>query len=200
MSAELLKSKFVRRPSSDCGIDYLWTYCMDFFQILVVASPGSYAGTWFFFFFWFFKKYPIVRNMVPYGSKRFQKRYCSFKSLVYLFKLFLNFLLSGPHKNSVLDFWNFEFRIFQDFFVVVVVETSLEFSSKWASQKRTVLDFWNFAFLSFNEFLKFTIVTYGETKTSISEFTCKTSGRRAKQSEIWGSRVSVQSIQISFDS
>ena len=31
--------------SSVCGIDYLWSYGMDFFQILVVASPGPYAQT-----------------------------------------------------------------------------------------------------------------------------------------------------------
>ncbi len=52
MSAELMKSKFVRRPSvvrpSICGIDCLWSYCMDFFQILVVASPGPYAQAFFF--------------------------------------------------------------------------------------------------------------------------------------------------------
>ncbi len=39
MLAELLKSKFVRRPSV-CGIDYFWSYCKDFFQIFVVNSPG----------------------------------------------------------------------------------------------------------------------------------------------------------------
>ncbi len=55
MSAELMKSKFVRpssvvRRPSVCGIDYLWSYCMDFFQILVVASPGPYGQK--FFHFW----------------------------------------------------------------------------------------------------------------------------------------------------
>ncbi len=47
------------RPSavvhpSVCGIDYIWSYCMDCFQISVVASPGPYAQTFkkkkFFFF------------------------------------------------------------------------------------------------------------------------------------------------------
>ncbi len=33
----------VSRPSV-CGIDYLWTYCMDSFQILIVATPWTYAG------------------------------------------------------------------------------------------------------------------------------------------------------------
>ncbi len=37
---------------------------MDFFQILVVASPGPYAQTLFLFFFFFV-------NMGPYGSENF---------------------------------------------------------------------------------------------------------------------------------
>ncbi len=35
------------------------------------------------------------------------KRYSSLKSLLNFFKLLLNFLLSGPHKSTLLDFWNF---------------------------------------------------------------------------------------------
>ncbi len=37
------------------------------------------------------------------GAKT-SKRYSSLKSLLNLFKFFLNFLLSGPHKSTVLDF------------------------------------------------------------------------------------------------
>ncbi len=48
------------------------------------------------------------------GAKT-SKRYSSLKSLLNPFKLFLKFLLSGPHKSTVLDFWNFEFLIFQEF-------------------------------------------------------------------------------------
>ncbi len=55
MSAELMKWKFVRRPSV-CSIDYLWSYCMDFFQILAVASPRPYAQT-FCLSFGFFYEY-----------------------------------------------------------------------------------------------------------------------------------------------
>ncbi len=50
-----MKLKFVVRwPSSlhSCR-NYLCTQCADFFQILVVASPGSYARTFFFFFIFF---------------------------------------------------------------------------------------------------------------------------------------------------
>ncbi len=55
MSAEFMKSKFARRPSVRPSVDYLWSYCMDFFQILVVASPGPYAQNFF--------------NMGPYGKQ-----------------------------------------------------------------------------------------------------------------------------------
>ncbi len=58
MSAELMESKFVRRPCvrrPSVASIISEVYCMDFFQILVVASPGPYAQTFFlknlFFFF-----------------------------------------------------------------------------------------------------------------------------------------------------
>ncbi len=71
------------RPSSVCAINYLWTYCMDFFQILVVASPGQYAQTFFkiiiIFFIRIFKRiiffiriFFIFVNMGPYGSQNFK--------------------------------------------------------------------------------------------------------------------------------
>ncbi len=64
MSAELMKSKFVRRPSgrrpsvaSIISEAIVWIS----FKFLVVASPGSYAQTFFFlifeeifFFFYYF--------------------------------------------------------------------------------------------------------------------------------------------------
>ncbi len=37
------------------------------------------------------------------GAK-ISKRYCSLKSLLNLFELFLKFLLSGSHKSTLLDF------------------------------------------------------------------------------------------------
>ena len=39
----------VCRPLSIRGIDYLWNYCMDSFQIGVVASPGPSPSTFFEF-------------------------------------------------------------------------------------------------------------------------------------------------------
>ena len=49
------------------------------------------------------------------GAK-ISKRYSSYKSQPKVFNLFPNFLRSGPHKSNVLDFLNFEFPIFNDFF------------------------------------------------------------------------------------
>ncbi len=123
MSAELMKSKFVRRPSvvcrpsSACGIDYLWSYGMDFFQILVVACPSPYVQTLFFsfwktFFLFFYEYFSFSLTWDPMWVKTL-KRYSSLKSLLNPFKLFLKFLLSGLYKSTVLDFWNFEFLIFQ---------------------------------------------------------------------------------------
>ncbi len=64
------------RPSVR-GIDYLWSYCMDCFQISVVASPRPYAQTIFSFFkkkkkFDFLGFFFIFVNMGPYGSQNFK--------------------------------------------------------------------------------------------------------------------------------
>ncbi len=85
----------VRRPSSICGINYLWSYCMDFFQILVVASPGPYAQTFFSFWkkknFWIFYEYfSFSLTWDPMGVK-ISKCYSSYKLQPKVFKLFLNF-------------------------------------------------------------------------------------------------------------
>ncbi len=120
MSAELMKSKFVRRPSV-CGIDYLWSYCMDYFQILVVASPGQYAQTFFSFlkkkkFFNFLWIFFVFVNMGPYGSK-------NFKTLLLLqitaesFQTFPEFSSQWSSQNYIWDFWNFENWNFNEFYL-----------------------------------------------------------------------------------
>ena len=99
MSPELMKSKFVRCPSA-CGIDYLWTYCMDFFHILVVDCPGPYVRSFFqlkkcifgFMAIFFF----LFVNIGPNGSQKFLKRYF-YKSQQKVFKLLLNF----PHRTTL---------------------------------------------------------------------------------------------------
>ncbi len=53
------------------------------------------------------------------GAKT-SKRYFSLKPLLNPLKLFLNFLLSGPDKSTDLDFWNFQFLFFQDFFFLFI--------------------------------------------------------------------------------
>ncbi len=157
---------------------------MDFSQILVVASPGPYAQTFFFIFrkkkFNFLQIFFVFVNMGPYGSENFKtllllksllnpfiffsefsvldfwnfeflifqkfclflltwdpmgahtsKRYSFLKSLLNPFKLFLKFLLSGPHKSTVLDFWNVEFLIFQEF-----CSFSLTWDPMWANTSK----------------------------------------------------------------
>ena len=79
---EIRRSSIVRpssvvRPSvrpSVCGIDYdLWSYCMHFFQNLAVASPGSYAQTFFSFLRNFFLRiFFVFVNMEPYSSENFK--------------------------------------------------------------------------------------------------------------------------------
>ncbi len=113
MSAELMKSKFVRRPSV-CGIDYLSTLCTDFFQILVVASPGPYAQTFFSFLkklkiSIFYEYFSFSLTWDPTGAK-ISKRYSSYNSQPKVFKLFLNFLPNSPHKTTfgIFEHWNFK--------------------------------------------------------------------------------------------
>ena len=58
--------------------------------------------------------------MGPMGAE-ISKGYSSIKSLLNLLTPFLNFLLSGPHKSTVLYFLNFEFPIFNEFLNVTIV-------------------------------------------------------------------------------
>ena len=79
---------------------------MDFFQILVVPTPGPYAEIFFFIFGKkkdFLRIFFVLVNMGPYGSQNFKTLFLHqipFES----FQTFLNFLLSGPHKRTILDF------------------------------------------------------------------------------------------------
>ncbi len=74
---------------------------MDFFQILVVDSPGPYAQTKTIFFTNIFR---FRSHGTLYEPKLQNATHCSLKSLLNTFNLFLNFLLMGPHKSTVLDF------------------------------------------------------------------------------------------------
>ncbi len=113
-------SSVVRRTSSFYGIDYyLWSYCMDFFQISVVASPGRYAQTFFFFFFFFiFEIYIYIYIFCEYFSfsltwdpmgAKTSKRYPSLKSLWIISNIFWIFF--SVVLTKVL-FWIFEILSF----------------------------------------------------------------------------------------
>ncbi len=115
-----MKSNFVHRSSV-----HLWhrlslnlLHAWMSFKFLFVASPGSYAKT----FFWVFEKKIWDTNMGHGESQNFKNTTrSSLKSLLNLFKLFLNFVLSGSYKSAVWNFWNFEFLIFNEFFNFAIV-------------------------------------------------------------------------------
>ncbi len=92
-------------PSSvrPCRNYLFWTYCTDFFQILVVASLEPYTET---FFFWIFEKKNSGGIFYEYFSfsltwdpmrAKISKR-SPYKSQPKVFKLLLNFLPNSPHK------------------------------------------------------------------------------------------------------
>ncbi len=88
------------------------SYWADSFQISVVASPRPYRQT----FFEFFPFCVNHVNMGPYGSQNFKRLLLpqiTFES----FQTFSEF--SWPDKSTVLEFWNFDILIFQDFFFVL---------------------------------------------------------------------------------
>ena len=65
--------------------------------------------------FWFFRnRFLFLLTWDPMEAK-ISKYYSPLKSLLNLFNFFLNFLVSSPHKSTVLDFWTFEFPIFNEF-------------------------------------------------------------------------------------
>ncbi len=127
MSAELMKSKVVRpsvvRPSV-CGIDYLWSYCMAFFQILVVAPLGPYAQKFFFsktiFFLDFFTKYfsfPLTWG--PYGRQNFAM--LLFPKITFeSFQTFSEFSSQWSWQKYCFGYLKFELLIFQEFFFAFV--------------------------------------------------------------------------------
>ncbi len=53
--------------------------------------------------------------MEPYGSENF-KTLLLLQITVKSFQTIPEFFPNGPHKNAILDFWNLEFPIFNDFF------------------------------------------------------------------------------------
>ncbi len=121
-----MKSKFVRRPSarrpSVASIIILvesssWPYAQTFLALLDRVNENEKETLSFLFFRIFFRFRSYVS--FPMGAKT-SKRYSSLKSRLNLFNLSLNFLISGPHKSTVLDFFFFfeilSFGFFRIFF------------------------------------------------------------------------------------
>ncbi len=116
MSAELMKSKFVRRLSVCPWRNYLWTQCTDFFQILVVASLGPYARILFFhlWFFFIFKEYFSFSLTWDLIEQKISKRYSSYKSQPTAFNFSWNFfpMVLTKMRLGFLKFWKLKFNEF----------------------------------------------------------------------------------------
>ena len=74
------------------------------------------------------------------GAKT-SKRYSTLKSLLNLFKVFLNFLLSGPHKSTILKILKFELLIFNDFLNFTVVPDGETKSHNYLENERNGVKF-----------------------------------------------------------
>ena len=146
----------------------------------------------------------VFVNMGPYGSKT-SKRYSSIKSLLIPFKLFLNFLLNGPQKSTVLDFWNVGFLIFTNFGISPLYP--MEKPKTQLSGKRATVE-WNrgrfgprgrvFSAHRVPLTLQWFRSFWGHSVHSDFWQVCiwKIAGRRAKRIEIWASGLT---IQCTFD-
>ncbi len=165
MSAELMKSKFICRPSV-CGIDYLWCYCMDFFQILVFASPGPYMANFFFNFentnkqtkktttthFWIFfyllRIFFVFVNMGSHGSENFktlllQSHSKTIWKLSWIFPpMVLTKLRFGFLKFWVTDFNDFFFRKTEKYTIVACAVKQNSIIWKTSDSRATVTE-WN---------------------------------------------------------
>ena len=160
-----VRPSYVRRTSV-CGIDYPWIYCIDFFQILVVACPGQYART--FLGGYFLRIFFSLLTCDPLGAK-FQNDYFAYRLLrLNLSGKVLNFpefSSQWSSQNGFEDIWNFKLPIFnaflrkfQTYHFKFTFQTCL-----WRNKKKSII--W---------------------KTS--------DGTRAKRSEIWDPWVVVQYI------
>ena len=107
LTYDAMGSKTSKRYSSlKSLLNFFWIF------LSVVLTKVLFLDFWNFellIFHYFFRV-----NMGPYGSS-LQKATPSLISLLNFSKLFLNFLLSSPHKTTVLDFENFEFTILNFF-------------------------------------------------------------------------------------
>ncbi len=137
-----IRSSVVRPPV--CATDCLWSYYMDFFHILVVASLGPYPraffdfllikfGGWGWVVVYEYFSFSLTWDLV--GAK-ISKRY-SYKSQWNVSKLVLNFLLKGPHKNTFGVFEILKIEHLTIFFCVFVNigPRGSEISKRYSSYK-----------------------------------------------------------------
>ncbi len=119
---------------------------MDFFQILILASPGPYAWTFFDFFFkWLLNFLQIFFVFVNKTSKR----YSSLNHFWIISNFFWIFFWVVIHKSAVLDFWNFEFLMFHDFFFALTWDPMGAKSWKCYSYHKSLLNFSKFFWIFF---------------------------------------------------
>ncbi len=153
MSAELMKSKFIHRPSVHLWHRLSLKLLHGFLSNFGCSFPRAiYPDSFFIFekkiFFNFLRIFFVFVNMGPYGSENFKK-------LLFLqkqpkaFNLFLHFLLKGPHKIAFGIVWNFENWNFNYFFSFSLtwdpmrVKISKSYSS-YKSQPKAFKFFLNF--------------------------------------------------------
>ena len=183
MSAELMKSKFVHRPSS--------------VRRPSVASIISEPIAWISFKFWvlLFLGYLPIRFFWNFEKKNF-----------WIFYKYFSCSLTWDPQNATRP--SYYSRILSNFvwFFFSVVYTKVLF---WIFESLSLRFFHDFFFVSLTwnlEILSFWFLTnlwnsplYAMGKQEIS-IIWKTSDRRAKRGEIWTSGVSVQCIQVTLDS
>ena len=121
MSAEVLKPKFVRFPSSarrTCR-NYLWPSYANFFKFYFVGCPRPYTKTLLEYLkrpFPIFHIFFCFRYRTPNGSKNLKKLPLP-QVAIYFFQICPRFSSQLSSNSTVLDFFRFwEFPNFHDFF------------------------------------------------------------------------------------
>ncbi len=124
MSAELMKSKFVRPSVAQLSLNLTYGFLSNFgccFPCVIRSGEKT------FFIFYEYLSFSLTWDPIAYGSE-ISKRYSSYKSQPKAFKLFLNFLPNGPRCDHVqlLEFWpmaKFHAQIWQFWKSAIIPET-----------------------------------------------------------------------------
>ena len=141
MSAELLKSKSLCRPSirpssvSQLSLNLRHGFLSNFGCCFPWAIRRGNFFIYWKFFFWFFYEYFSFSLTWDAMGANISKRYSSYKSQPKVFKLFLNFLPNGPHKTTfgifeILSFW----------FLAIFRKFQIHHCSLWRNQNLNYLE------------------------------------------------------------